>query len=223
MKIQIVDYEASMRPEWEVMVSTYWIQDLGESGTAETIREICDMVEQQWESSMVSVAVLQSEGKSIGFCVYQIDTPASDWCKRQGWGMLREFYVEKSYRGRGFGTALAAYAEQKLREMGAVDFYLTADNAVGFWETCGYVQEEGVNENGTYTMTKHAVTALKQTRLEAYEKMRENVLAEFSSMEKQMEELKAQGKVKSATYRQLMGRKMTYQTILKLYELYGIR
>ncbi len=60
-------------------------------------------------------------------------------------------------------------------------------------------------------------------RLEAYEKMRENVLAEFSSMEKQMGELKAQGKVKSATYRQLMGRKMTYQTILKLYELYGIR
>ncbi len=60
-------------------------------------------------------------------------------------------------------------------------------------------------------------------RLEAYEKMRQNVLAEFSSMEKQMEELKAQGKVKSATYRQLMGRKMTYQTILKLYELYGIR
>ena len=58
MKTQIVDYEASMRPEWEVMVSTYWIQDLGESGTAETIREICDMVEQQWESSMVSVAVL---------------------------------------------------------------------------------------------------------------------------------------------------------------------
>ena len=106
MKTQIVDYEASMRPEWEVMVSTYWIQDLGESGTTETIREICDMVEQQWESSMVSVAVLQSEGKSIGFCVYQIDTPASDWCKRQGWGMLREFYVEKSYRGRGFGKAV---------------------------------------------------------------------------------------------------------------------
>ena len=45
---------------------------------------------------------------------------------------------------------------------------------------------------------------------------------EFSSMEKQMEELKAQGKVKSATYRQLMGRKMMYQNMLSLYELYDL-
>ncbi|MDO4308412.1 MAG: hypothetical protein Q4C77_16450 [Eubacteriales bacterium] len=37
-----------------------------------------------------------------------------------------------------------------------------------------------------------------------------------------MEGLKARGKVKSATYQQLMGRKMMYQNMLSLYEIYGL-
>ena len=33
---------------------------------------------------------------------------------------------------------------------------------------------------------------------------------------------KAEGKEKSATYRQLMGNKMQYQNMLSLYEIYGL-
>ena len=37
-----------------------------------------------------------------------------------------------------------------------------------------------------------------------------------------MERLKAEGKTKSATYRQYMGRKMMYQNMLGMYRLYGL-
>lgn len=59
-------------------------------------------------------------------------------------------------------------------------------------------------------------------RLEAFEKMLAGVQEEYASITKQMERLKEEGKVKSATYRQLMGRKMTYQSMLGLYQVYGL-
>lgn len=59
-------------------------------------------------------------------------------------------------------------------------------------------------------------------KLEAYEKMQQGVIEEFNQISAQMEKLKEQGKVKSATYRQLMGKKMTYSAFLGLYKVYGL-
>lgn len=61
-----------------------------------------------------------------------------------------------------------------------------------------------------------------QQRLEAFEKMLDNVRKEYDSIQRQMDDLKEQGKTKSATYRQLMGRKMTYQSMISMYEVYGL-
>ena len=47
--------------------------------------------------------------------------------------------------------------------------------------------------------------------------------AEYARLQKEFEALKAQGREKSATYRQLMGNKLMYKDILSLYELYGLR
>ena len=49
-----------------------------------------------------------------------------------------------------------------------------------------------------------------------------NIQKEYDSIQRQMEGLKNKGKTKSATYRQLMGRKMTYQSMLSMYEVYGL-
>ena len=62
----------------------------------------------------------------------------------------------------------------------------------------------------------------KERRLEAFEEMLRNIQKEYDSLQRQMEDLKEKGKIKSATYRQLMGRKMTYQSMLSMYEVYGL-
>lgn len=59
-------------------------------------------------------------------------------------------------------------------------------------------------------------------RLEAYEKMQQGITQEYNNLVQQLETLKAQGKVKSVTYKQLLARKMTYSTFLGLYEVYGL-
>ena len=59
-------------------------------------------------------------------------------------------------------------------------------------------------------------------RLEAFEEMLRNVQKEYDSIQRQMDDLKEKGKTRSATYRQLMGRKMTYQSTISMYEVYGL-
>lgn len=62
----------------------------------------------------------------------------------------------------------------------------------------------------------------EQERLAAYEKMQQGIRQEYDNLTKQLEVLKEQGKVKSATYKQLMGRKLTYSAFLNLYQVYGL-
>ena len=61
---------------------------------------------------------------------------------------------------------------------------------------------------------------MDEKRLEAFEKMLQAVQKEYKEILAKMDELKAKGRVKSATYQQLMGRKLMYQNMLSLYELY---
>lgn len=61
-----------------------------------------------------------------------------------------------------------------------------------------------------------------EEKLDAYEKMHDMVQKEYEEISEKMDKLKTEGRVKSATYRQLMGRKMTYSTILELYKVYGL-
>lgn len=59
-------------------------------------------------------------------------------------------------------------------------------------------------------------------REENFEKMLAFVQARYDDTVSKMEKLKAQGKEKSVTFRQLMGDKLTYQNILNMYRMFGL-
>lgn len=59
-------------------------------------------------------------------------------------------------------------------------------------------------------------------RLEAFERMLADLQARLAATEEKMRLLKAQGREKSATFRQLMGDKMQMQAMLDLYRLYDL-
>lgn len=61
-----------------------------------------------------------------------------------------------------------------------------------------------------------------EKRLEAFEKMMKAVQENYENVDQKMKKLKAEGREKSATYRQLMGNKMQYQNMLSMYEIYGL-
>lgn len=63
----------------------------------------------------------------------------------------------------------------------------------------------------------------KSERLAAFEKMLADIEKNYGDMQQKMDALKAQGKEKSATYRQYMGNKLVYRQLLSMYELYGLK
>lgn len=63
---------------------------------------------------------------------------------------------------------------------------------------------------------------MDEKRMESFEKMLLAVQRNYEDVTAKMEKMKAEGKVKSATYRQLMGNKMMYQNMLSMYKIYGL-
>lgn len=61
-----------------------------------------------------------------------------------------------------------------------------------------------------------------KSRLEAFEKMLSAVQNGYETANNKMVKLKAEGKEKTATFRQLMGDKMLYKSMLSMYKIYGL-
>lgn len=61
-----------------------------------------------------------------------------------------------------------------------------------------------------------------EKRLAAFEAMLAVVLENYRLTTEKMRQLKAAGREKSATYRQLMGNRLQYQSMLSLYQVYGL-
>lgn len=59
-------------------------------------------------------------------------------------------------------------------------------------------------------------------RLEAFERMLADLQTRLAATEARMQALRAQGKEKSVTFRQLMGEKLQLQAMLELYRVYEL-
>ncbi len=114
------------------------------------------------------------------------------------------------------------YVSGQTPEETAVTILMTAgikddykkEKSAGMERKTGKIKE-------TETVVSEDLEGLKK-ELEAYRKMHRGVKQEYDSIVRQMEKQKEAGRTKSATYRQLMGRKLTYSTMLDLYKLYDL-
>ena len=59
-------------------------------------------------------------------------------------------------------------------------------------------------------------------REERFERMLQEIQAEYASIEQKMAVLRAKGKTKTVTFRQLMGNKLMYQSMLSMYREHGL-
>ena len=107
-------------------------------------RLIKPFIFEQYKNKIINIDIALIENKIKGFIVYQIDSRKSDWNEREGHGFIREFYVDKDFRRQGIGTQLLKNAENKLKEMGAENIYLTSSDKYyvqDFYFKNGYMNE----------------------------------------------------------------------------------
>lgn len=150
--MHIETYSEKYRDEFIKMFVTYSVDDLKMQEedprlTAVFIEEkIAPFFIRQMERGHHTIDLAIKNGVPVGFSVWQIDHPESDWCKRPGWGFIREFYIERTHRRCGFGRMLAENTVKRLQVAGAEELYLTTAN-VTFWTACGFA-ETGEQCNG---------------------------------------------------------------------------
>lgn len=63
---------------------------------------------------------------------------------------------------------------------------------------------------------------MDEKRLEAFENMQKAILAQYDATIEKMAKLKAEGKEKTVTYRQLFANKLQLQAMLSYYRTYGL-
>jgi GNAT superfamily N-acetyltransferase len=97
---------------------------------------ISEYILPDWEAELISIALAAEQNAVVGFVIYQIDGIENDWCIHEGWGDVREIFVEKSNRRQHIGSALLAYAEQQLS--GLPLFALPSDESESFFLSHGY-------------------------------------------------------------------------------------
>ena len=61
---------------------------------------------------------------------------------------------------------------------------------------------------------------MNEERLNAFEKMLSDILSKYDSVTEKLAALRAEGKEKTVTYRQIFTNKLQYQTILSYYRTY---
>ena len=59
-------------------------------------------------------------------------------------------------------------------------------------------------------------------REERFERMLQEIQAEYASIEQKMAVLRAEGKTKTVTFRQLMSNKLMYQSMPSMYREHGL-
>ena len=139
--LEIREYTPDLEAWWIEQFVRYAKKDLGDTNLSdEVLREKIarGVFLRNQETGVSSIAVAFAGEVPAGFVVYQVDSPEADWCKRPGWGLIREFCILPEFRRRGYGTRLAEYAEKRLFEK-TDRLYLTAHDGAGeFWASCGF-------------------------------------------------------------------------------------
>lgn len=124
--------------EFKTMFYNYFTEDLNIPLTEDQLEKVCSEIKDYADKNIVFTDLLYSNGKASGFINYQIDSSNSTWCEKEGWGFIRELYIDSSLSCKTLGSLLATHGEDRLYKLGVKDIYLTTKDPMGFWATLGY-------------------------------------------------------------------------------------
>lgn len=152
--MRIIPYTKLHRPQLEDSMVAYMAERNSDIPEHIIRTKLFDTIHSQLDTGVIRIDLAFDGSSLAGFSVYQLDTQESDWCKRPGWGFIREFYVIPEFRKHGTGRMLAQSTEQALREMGAGRLYLTTTTAAPFWRRCGWMLTGTRCSNGQLILEK---------------------------------------------------------------------
>ena len=131
------------------MVGVYFIEDLKEPLNNNPPVEMCKAITQNVKNDIIYLDLLLLDDTPIGFIMYQVDSPKSNWCEKEGYGFIREMFIRKDHRKQGYGKIFVAHAESELKKLSVPNIYLTSSNDP-FWISIGYASTGEICEKNNH-------------------------------------------------------------------------
>jgi len=131
------------------MVGVYFIEDLKDPLNNNPPVGMCKAMTQNVKAGIIYLDLLLLDDTPIGFIMYQVDSPKSNWCEKEGYGFIREMYIHKDHRKQGYGKIVVAHAESELKKLFVPYIYLTSSNDP-FWLSVGYANTGEICEKNNH-------------------------------------------------------------------------
>lgn len=141
--IKIKSFEEFYYKSFVNMFYAYFLHDFNIELQYSQVEEICLDIIEMVKKRIIFLDLLTINNEARGFVIYQIDSPKSDWCRKEGFGFIREVYIERELREKGLGGSLIAHVERILKDKNVEQIYLTSDNET-FWSKCGFIKTDEI-------------------------------------------------------------------------------
>ena len=115
INVEIKTFEESDYESFVKMFNSYFLNDCQIKLKYSKIEEICSEIIEMSKREVSPLYLIKLNKKPVGFIIYQIDSPRSDWCQKEGFGFIRELYIEKEYRKRGLGNFCFLMLKKSLK------------------------------------------------------------------------------------------------------------
>ena len=90
--------------------------------------------------------------KPVGFVLWALDSEELPFSNKPGCGTILEIGVVSGCRGKGYGKALAEFAESSMED--TAKYVCAYGPAEAFWEKCGYRESGETAQNGLKIFVK---------------------------------------------------------------------
>ena len=110
--MDIKKYSDCESANFKKMMNACFSEDYRIPLTEDQLVELCENIKRSVIDCIVSLDLLYKDSKPIGFINYQVDSLQSDWCEKEGYGCIRELYISRNFRSRGYGKILLYHAEK---------------------------------------------------------------------------------------------------------------
>jgi hypothetical protein len=96
--VPIRKFESTDFAAFKNLFDEYFKQEFNVVPTKSELDDICNYIVEQVKEGIQFLDVLIVNNAVVGFNNYQIDSPKSNWCQKEGWGCIREIYIQPSVR-----------------------------------------------------------------------------------------------------------------------------
>ncbi|MBN2797245.1 MAG: GNAT family N-acetyltransferase [Clostridia bacterium] len=117
------------------------------------IEKMCNRILKDVKDEILFLELMMIGQQPVGFINYQVDSKRIDWCEREGWGFIREMYMDKAFRNRNLGRVFVSSVLNTLKDNSIQEVYLTSDDSGEFFMKCGFTNSgciSKINEDPIY-------------------------------------------------------------------------